>query len=289
MTRCCTSGENNIFLYISIASFCTLMVSGALSYVNFPKISYTKIFWNIIFSEANVITIDVIKEILYIIFSIPLLFVIISFILIIIFRNDSDLREGIFGKFSKFHFIPILCATSLYIIGETYNQDNLSKDISYIFSLIFSAIGLGSLIFIYVKTNMSKFITRFIIKKGLYSCLMVLFVYNLFFTITVFIIKKISETKPLKVLDWAKGCFIAFSVIIGIINLVLSFFLKDIVISGMNLIIYVGLTIHFFKIDKIIRDAFNGIAEGIIDIVIGALTIAMICFLSIKYKKNIFK
>ena len=214
MTRCCTSGENNPFLYISIASFCSLMVSGALSYVNFPKILGTKIFWNIISNDASIITIEVIREILYIIFSIPLFFVAVSFILIIILINDTDIREGIFGKFSKFHFIPIFCATSLYIIGETYNQNNISKDISYIFSLIFSAIGLGSLIFIYVKTNMEKFITRFIIKKGLYSSLMVLFVYNLCFTITVFGIKKISETKPLKVLDWTKGCFIAFSVII---------------------------------------------------------------------------
>ena len=288
MTRCCTSGENNPFLYISIASFCTLMVSGALSYVNFPKISYTKIFWNIILNEAGIVTIDVIREILYIIFSIPLFFVVISFILIIIFRNDSDLREGIFGKFSKFHFIPILCATSLYIIGETYNQDNISKDISYIFSLIFSAIGLGSLIFIYVKTNMSKFITRFIIKKGLYSCLIVLFVYNLCYTITVFGAKKISKTDISKAFDWVKGCFIAFSLIIGIINLVLSFFLKDVVISGMNLIIYIGMTIHFFRISKTQRDRINGVAEGVIDIVIGALTLAMICFLIIKYKKNIF-
>ena len=284
MTRCCTSGENNPFLYISIASFCTLMVSGALSYVNFPKILGTKIFWNIISNDASIITIEVIREILYIIFSIPLFFVAVSFILIIILINDTDIREGIFGKFSKFHFIPILCATSLYIIGETYNQDNISKDISYIFSLIFSAIGLGSLIFIYVKTNMEKFITRFIIKKGLYSCLMVLFVYNLFFTITVFIIKKISETKPLKVLDWTKGCFIAFSVIIGIINLVLSFLLKDVVIPGMNLLIYLGMTISFFQLDERDRSQMNGVAEGVIDIIYLALSAAMIAFLLIRYR-----
>ena len=56
------------------------------------------------------------------------------------FRNDSSLREGILGKYSKFHFIPILCATSLYIIGVTYTPKNMNNDISYIFSLIFSGI-----------------------------------------------------------------------------------------------------------------------------------------------------
>ena len=283
---------NDAFLYISLISLCTLIISGGLSYFDFPKIPYTKIFWNIMsedFGRISIMTVEIIHVILYIIFSILLFFALFSFILIIMFRSDNGLREGILGKYSKFHFIPILCATSLYIIGETYTQKNLNNDISLIFSLIFSGIGLASMIFIYVKTKMSKSFARLIIKKGLYSCLIALFVYNLCFTSTFFGIKKAAQNYPSKLEDWLRGFYIALSLVIGIFNLIISFFLKDLLISGMNFIIYVGMIIYFFKIDQRIRTEINGFAEGIIEIVIGTLTIGLICFLSIKYKTNIFK
>ena len=283
---------NDAFLYISLISLCTLIISGGLSYFDFPKIPYTKIFWNIMsedFGRISIMTVEIIHVILYIIFSILLFFALFSFILIIMFRSDNGLREGILGKYSKFHFIPILCATSLYIIGETYTQKNLNNDISLIFSLIFSGIGLASMIFIYVKTTMSKSFARLIIKKGLYSCLIALFVYNLCFTSTFFGIKKAAQNYLSKLEDWLRGFYIALSLVIGIFNLIISFFLKDLLISGMNFIIYVGMIIYFFKIDQRIRTEINGFAEGIIEIVIGTLTIGLICFLSIKYKTNIFK
>ena len=74
----------------------------------------------------------------------------------------------------------------------------------------------------------------------------------------------------------------------GIINLVLSFILKDVVIPGMNLLIYLGLTICFFNTDIETRRAMNGVAEGIIDIIYMALSAAMIAFLIIKYKNTMF-
>ena len=117
----------------------------------------------------------------FILFSILLLFALISFIFIIIYRNEEGLREGILGKYSKFHFIPILCATSLYIIGEAYGVNNLINDAPYAFSIIFSIIGLCSLIFIYIQTSMPKLNARLAIKKGLYSSLIVLFVYKFMF------------------------------------------------------------------------------------------------------------
>ena len=282
----------NAFLYVSLISLGTLLVSGGLCYIDFPKIFHTKIFWNIASTDyygLNLITVEMIQIVLYIIFSILLFFALFSFILIIILRNDSELRDGILGKFSKFHFIPILCGTSLYIIGETYTEKNYNNDTSLILSMIFSGIGLGSLIFVYLKTDISKCFARLIIKKGLYSCLIALFVYNLCFTSTFLGIKKGTQNHPTKYLDWMKGFYIFLSLVIGIFNLIISFFLKDLLISGMNLIIYVGMTIYFFKIKKEIRSEFNGYAEGIIEIVIGALTIAMICFLPIKYKTDIFK
>lgn len=272
----------NIFFVLTLISFTLLIVSGILAYINFPKWTM-KIFWNI-FSDYSYITLSSNKVLLYIMFSILLLFAFVSFILIIIYRNEEGLKSGILGKYSKFHFIPILCATSLYIIGVAYSGKNLAKDVPYVFSLIFTIIGLGSLIFIYNKTHMTKYYARLVIKKGLYSCLIALFVYNLCFTITILGMNTLSASK---VVNWTKGCYIAFSLIIGIINLVLSFFLRDVIISGMTFLIYLGLIINFFQIKKEIRDTINGVAEGVIDIIFGVLTICMICLLSIKYKESI--
>ena len=259
----------NIIFVLTLISFTLLIVCGILSYVNFTKWS-AKAFWAI-FGDATS-TISVNKVVLYIMFSILLFFAFLSFIFIIMYRND----EG-------FHFIPILCSISLYIIGFTLGSSNYYKETPYIFSLIFTLIGLCSLIFIYIKTSMSKYYARLAIKKGLYSCLIALLVYNLCFTITFLGSTTITSNRW----NWIKGCYIAFSLIIGIINLLLSFFLKDIIISGMNILIYLGLTINFFKINKSTRDNINGVAEGIIDIIIGVLSICMICFLPIRYKNSI--
>ena len=256
-----------------------LIISGILSYVNFQKLD-AKIFWNL-FASVTGVPISVHEVVLYILFSILLLFALISFIFIIIYRNDEGLREGILGKYSKFHFIPILCATSLYIIGEAYGVNNLINDAPYAFSIIFSIIGLCSLIFIYIQTSMPKLNARLAIKKGLYSSLIVLFAYNLCFTITLLGQMKISSPSGLR--NWRKGTSIAFSLIIGIINLVLSFILKDVIIPGMNLILYLAMTIDFFRSGY----RLNGVAEGVIDIIIGVFSICMICVLSIKYKTNI--
>ena len=272
----------DIFFVISLISYILLVVAGILAYINFPKWD-NKIFWNI-FTDCAV-AIGCNKVVLYIIFSILLLCALISTIFIIMYRNEEGVRAGTLGTYSKFHFIPIFCAISLYIIGEAYNFNNVNKDAPHAFSLIFSIIGLGSLIFIYIKTNISHYYARLAIKKGLYSCLIALFVYNLSFTITYLGMITINYSK---LENWMRGCFIVFSLIIGIVNLVLSFFFKDVMLSGMNFLIYLGMIINFFNISKNTRSRWNGVAEGIIEIIIDVLSICMICFLIIKYKTTMF-
>ena len=269
-------GSIDIFFVASLISFILLVVAGILSFINLGG-TYSKIFWNIFTNTSLAIACN--KVVLYIIFVIVLLFALCSVILIIMNRNDEGLRAGTLGTYSKFHFIPILCAIALYIIGEAYGYSNLSNIAPLVFGLIFSLIGLGSLIFIYKVTEISKYYARLAIKKGLYACLIALFVYNLCFTITYLGMRTLARAT-----SWAKGCFIAFSLIIGIINLVLSFFFKDVMLSGMNVLIYLGMIINFFRIDKSVRNNYNGVAEGIIDIIFEVLSLGMICFLVIRYK-----
>ena len=75
--------------------------------------------------------------------------------------------------------------------------------------------------------------------------------------------------------SWDNGCIIAFSLLIGIINNCLSFWLKDIILAFVNILIYIGMITNFFKLkkDDITLDFSGSYAGGIIDIVMLVLSI----------------
>ena len=250
-----------------------------------------------------------------------------SFILYIYkasFKKDEHIFEGMMGKFSRFNFIPIICTISLFIIGTSKhlfvkpdtkgNQKDLLNNIDsnhagFSTSLAFSLIGLASLIFIKIQTKIEQpFYIALIIKEGFYSCLIALYVYNIFYSsvyIGVYnkykgvynsgnkepdeIIKKLEkmlEDLP----DFMKACGIAFSMLIGIINITIGIILKDILIGIINLLIYIGLAQYFFSIDKQYKD-IDGInnAEGVIDviiIIIGAVGIGFTIFIKYFFKNK---
>jgi hypothetical protein len=281
-----------------------LIITGGIAYAQVHKIEEVCIFWDIItviekYTGNLIVPVIIYSPFLYIIFSVFLCFTFLSLIFLIIYRNNVGINEGMFGSITKFHFIPLLCASALYIIGECFsikeNKYNIEVwnlgDEFFIPSLIFSAIGLFSLLFIWFKTSISNTPNRYIIKKGLYPSLTALFIYNLCYTIGLFGYIKSYQNSTIDdfqaPLRWLKGASIAFSVIIGIINLGISIFMKDLVLSVMNLLIYIGLTIFFFKVPKDSRSQMNGEAEGIIDIIFGVASLATISFLVIKYKKSL--
>ena len=59
----------------------------------------------------------------------------------------------------------------------------------------------------------------------------------------------------------------------------------------MNTLIYVGLTVYYFKIDEKSRKSeyLNKNADGIVDIIMIALSIAVFFFLLIKYREQCLK
>lgn len=244
----------------------------------------------------------------------------ISFIIYILFKENENVMELMLGKFSRFHFIPLFCISGLFLLGESINiidEDNIReihgrlypmepsfinypkkfnqlvfeklfhsiKEIKFIFNFAFTIIALASLIFICIKTKVKSPWYAFVsINKGAYSCLIPLLVYNLFFSILFYVkVKLIKKNKTSK--DWTKASGIAFSLIVGIVNSLLSFILKDIMISFMNILIYAGMLVYFFKIKKKERDNYNGFADGIIDIIILTGSVGIIIFLSFKWKK----
>ena len=129
------------------------------------------------------------------------------------------------------------------------------------------------------------------IKDGLYSCLIALFTYCLFYS--SYYIGLMTRLKDLELWEdipkYKKACGIVFSIFIGVINLCVSFVLKDFILPIINFIIYLGLVIRFFDMDESTRKDDNVTnAEGIIEIVVivlSAIVLALIIFL--KRKSNI--
>ena len=176
---------------------------------------------------------------------------------------------------------------TLYQMFKYFFQ-TLSISFSQKALFIFSIIGLCCTIFIYFKIDIpSPFHVRLVTKKGLYPCLIALFIYNICFSFGYYgFYKKTVNLELDTLLDWVKGCSIAFSIIMGLVNLALSFAMKDICLAGMNFLIYLGLIIYFFSIDKKVRKEMNGEAEGAIDIIMDILSATLIAFLIFKYKNT---
>ena len=215
-------------------------------------------------------------------------------------KKDDQVVNGMMGQFSKFHFFPLLCASALFITGECVDQDlekadHLKK--MRIAGLIFSIIGLASFIFIYIMTDLNTdWWVLLLLKKGAFSCLIILMWYH--FCYIIYYVHEddvgddnLSADEKEKLRDWKKGCGLAFSIIFGVGSLAFSFVFKDLVACVMNLLIYVGLTVGYFKLDKNLRKEkdYNKNGDGIVDIIMLVLSVAVIVLLLIKYRENCMK
>lgn len=121
------------------------------------------------------------------IFILTIIFTFIGFFIYIYLctcGQNSSVMEGMLGSISRFHFIPLVCASALFLIGIT--DHNLDEEKSIITtSLIFSIIGLFSLVLIAFKSNLESgpWYANFIIKKGVYGSYIALFTYNTCYSI----------------------------------------------------------------------------------------------------------
>lgn len=244
----------------------------------------------------------------YIVFILALIIILGGCIVLFIktlFKPDEEIKNGMMGNISKFHFFPLLCASGLFIIGEcvdSYDKTNLNAIKAHIKGMYYSGLALSilaliSFIIIYIKTeiNTQDWWVILLLKKGTYSYLIILIWY--YFCNNIFYIHYISilyadEPDPkdsLNLINWIKGCGLAFSIIFGIGSLVFSIIFKDLVASFVNALIYVGLTVYYFKIHKDLRKEYNNNGDGIVDIIMIVLSVAIFAVLLIKYKEKCLK
>jgi hypothetical protein len=285
------SDPNIIFLIISIVSWVLYL---ALAWMSFfipnTKGGYYKafVFWlNIIYRTNDPIiffTIYINYVLFYMIVAIVIGFSTVGFFVYLhcyFITKDVNVRNGMMGNVTKFHFIPLCFISLLFIIGESLGQNLNYKNIHLYTTILFNFIALISLIIIRYNTEFESAIYILTINRGAYSSLIALLVYNFFYTFWLYgnYIKQDTNS-------WDNGCIIAFSLLIGIINNCLSFWLKDIILAFVNILIYIGMITNFFKLkkDDITLDFSGSYAGGIIDIVMLVLSICLISFLVLKYK-----
>ena len=219
-----------------------------------------------------------------------------------VIKKDDHVFEGMMGTFSRFHFTPLVCASALFLAGYTQEKTLLSIIVSvgdkdqidkykgeFSVNLFFCILGLLTLIFVKMQTKIENPIyVVYSIKDGLYPVLIALFNYCLFYSsYYIGLLIKIRDYNQWEdIPKFTKNCGIWFSIIIGVINLCVSFILKDFILPIINLIIYLGLVIRFFDMSKEERNDDNVTnAEGIIEIVVivlSAVVFALLIFLKRK-------
>lgn len=312
---------------LSILSWLLFLVSGWLGFFRLVIFKYDKLYisFNYIWSFLNVfqkygdknkdilaefyLPIQAKREFYIILFIILLVLGTIGFFLYIFkstIKKDDHVFEGMMGTFARYHFIPLTCASALFLQGyiekmnfleiiySALNKDILNKHLrEFSIFLAFSIIGLLSLVFIKMQTKIENPIyIVYSIKDGVYSCLIALFTYCLFYSSTY--IGFINKFKKMINLDdddydidkFMRNCGLSFSICIGVINLIIGFALKDFVIPLINLIIYLGFTIRFFGLDKKIRDSQEAsTGEGVIDIIMIVLSAVCVGLLAFMKKK----
>ena len=223
---------------------------------------------------------------------------IIGFVVYLVFttcKKNQGLYDGMLDNRSKYHFIPLLLISILYIIAKnaknvrSNNYSTILENYEYLrtlisFDLIFTIFGLISLVLVYIFTELnSEWYIVMAIKKGVYSTFIILLWYNFFHMIVSFKtinykikINKEATTDEDGDIKFLRGTGISFTIIIGIGSLVFSFIFKDLMAAFTNFLIYMGMVFAFFNKNEYIvsqRKNYNKYADGILDIII------MICSL----------
>ena len=272
------SPTNMPFLIISIVSWLLLTVNNLASLKWLYREPYTV--WNIYAYEQNFgglsTPLQMVNITIYKIFN---FFFVITFIgcATLIFKSfikkDQAVLDGMLGKYSKFHFIPLLFGFVMSLLGELLkiDEDFNGDKIAYA-GLVISLVGLACMIFVYIFTNINsnEWWVSYVLNKGTFSCLIILFWYN--FCYDIYLVRH-SNAPGKTDDDWYKGINLAFSIIFGIGSIAFSYVFKDIIICLINIYIYNDLATQKFlseirEDDKEGLKKANYLADGAIDYLI---------------------
>ena len=237
---------------------------------------------HIIQVEREYFPIQMDRIVIYIVYNIWIFISIIgcaAFIIKTLFKKENSVIDGMMGKFSQFHFFPLLCAFIMIILGEIIDGNN-AKHITNT-GLAFSLFGTASMVFIYIMTEFKTqdWWAEYTLKKGTFSCLVILFWYN--FCYDIYWVRSVTRSEgPSQ--NFTKNCGMAFSLLFGIGSLAFSVVYRDIIMSFMNFLINIGMAKYYFElgVDTSLKD-YNKNGDGAIDILVSVLSLIWFLYLVI--------
>ena len=124
-------------------------------------------------------------------------------------------------------------------------------DMIFILDFVFTVVALSSLIYIYHTTVAAQnFLFNLLIRKGTYSSLMTLLIYNVFYCINLYGKLKAADPDPFN-----NGCGYAFTILLGLITLPLATITKDYILSAITFLIYIGIAVTCLKVTETVHYA----------------------------------
>ena len=230
----------------------------------------------------------------------------------LIYKKNNNLFKGLFGQISKYHFIPLILYSiinmmkeaALYAMIEPDPQirseyykyipfsDAFDPKALFTFFLIFNIFTLFSFIFVYMKTEMNcEWYIVMTIKKGIYSILILECWFQIFESIYYLRFMDVYKDEEAKN-DFMKSAGIFLILILGGGAIIFSFIFKNITVLFFNLIIYLGMIIAFYGMNKQtekIKELLNGNTEGILLISILVCDFVFIFVMIFKFKGQLLE
>ena len=224
------------------------------------------------------------------------------YVINIIYQRNNNLYISLFGQYTKLHFVPLILYSTINILINTdvfpYLLRNrlefpelFPKMAFFTFYLIFSILCLLFIIFIYYSTDMNcEWYIVVAIKKGVYSMLIVECLYHFLesiFYLRVFDLANSDYIPEDSKKSLYRGGGIAFSLIQGIIIMILSLYFKDITMPILNFLMYYGMVFNYYN--KSADDSMKEDAVVVIEIIMTVVHFFLIVFMLAKYKEKLIE
>ena len=209
-----------------------------------------------------------------------------------LYKGDESITNPLLDRITKFHFIPLFLISFINIINQARKNGvgitAFEKEL--IADLVFNLIALVFLTIIYAKTVLEhNWYIVLTIKKGLFSCLIILLWHNFFYLIVLVGYAVQYNRMSSNILTFLKGSGIAGSLIVGIGGCIFSFVNKDLIAAATNFLLYVGMVNSFFGTtgkSKKMKIYTAGVADGVIEIIFMLFNFATVMILIFKFNAD---
>ncbi len=274
-----------VWKFFAVASWLLLMVTSLEGYIQ------KTLFFSIRNNEGFYLPLTINLGLLEAFYLIILFCGFYNFAYLGLYKGDNMITDKLFDGPPVYHFVPLFLVSIINILLQEFKDGHKLEDLDgeLITDLVLTLIAFAFLLLVYFKTELKHdWFIVLTIKKGVFSMLIVLLWYNFFYQIVLIgIVKQDIADKP----DFIKGSGISGAILIGLGGLGFSFFFKDLIAAITNLLIYIGMVNSFFGPngkDKLLKEVAGGVSDGVLEIIMMAISLGVIFFLLVKRTDELF-